>query len=61
MQTAALASKDTLAESKELFSNATSAVQAVTANKVSNTTVNNSNNVSSIVLDKLRRPNAAEA
>ena len=52
MQTAALASKNTLAESKELFSAATSAAQAITANKVSNTTVNNSNNVSSNVLDK---------
>lgn len=61
MQTAALASKNTLAESKELFSAATSAAQAITANKVSNTTANNSNNVSSNVLDKPWLPNGAEA
>ena len=61
MQTAAIASKNTLAESKELFSNATSAAQAINVNKVSNTTANNSNDVSSNVLEKPWQPNAAEA
>ena len=57
----AMASKETLAESKELFSNTTSVAQVIfTNNEASNTTViGQKNNVSSKFIDNRWQTNAA--